>query len=155
MRHESHRIEKAVYNNILESKASIYRQKRQRLLLIYELLKERGVCDSEPTVRWSHAICDAFDSLEKDFILPNSRPAQRYEPGHAAGVVEFMRSRRSVRVWAEAQPSNLLSIALAMIDAARWAPNSGNRQPWRFLIIEEEKEKRLLLKIKEEHCVCA
>jgi nitroreductase len=42
-----------------------------------------------------------------------------------------------------------------MIDAARWAPTSGNRQPWRFLIITRREEKELLMKIKEEHCVTA
>ena len=39
-----------------------------------------------------------------------------------------------------------------MIDAGRWAPNSGDRQPWRFLIMVEQDEKHLLKHIKEQHC---
>ena len=39
-----------------------------------------------------------------------------------------------------------------MIDAGRWAPNSGDRQPWRFLIMVEQEEKHLLKHIKEQHC---
>ena len=39
-----------------------------------------------------------------------------------------------------------------MIDAGRWAPNSGDRQPWRFLIMVEKAEKHLLKHVKEQHC---
>ena len=42
-----------------------------------------------------------------------------------------------------------------MIDAARWAPNSGDRQPIRFKIIVEPQEKALLAGLKEEHCYAA
>ncbi len=157
MRHESHRIEKSVYNQILESKHSIYSQKWQTLAVIYQILKERDYPENEPTIVWSKKIYDTFSNLEEDFIVKNSLPAQAFNPTSAQPFLEFLRSRRSVRVWAEQQPEGqvLLEIAYSMIDAARWAPTSGNRQPWRFIILQNRQEKELLEKIKEEHCINA
>jgi nitroreductase len=42
-----------------------------------------------------------------------------------------------------------------MIDAARWAPNSGNRQAWRFRIVDRSAAKELLKPVKEYHCTSA
>jgi len=157
MRHESHRIEKAVYNNILEAKHSFYEEKRERLRAIYEILDERGYPTGEPTNLWSRQIYDAFSTLEKDFIQLNSQLPQHFNPTAAASFVEFLRKRRSVRVWADNQPDDqdLREIARSMIDAARWAPTSGNRQPWRFMVLTDNEDKKLLRGLKEDHCLNA
>lgn len=159
MRHESHRIEKAVYNDILfdAQKEKIYQEKRHRLSIIYQILKQRGYPSNEPTLLWSKRIYDAFDTLKTDFIQPNSLPAPAFDPTAAKPFTEFLRGRRSVRVWAEEQPDQnvLTEVAYDMIDAARWAPNSGNRQAWRFLILKSQEEKELLEHIKEKHCTTA
>lgn len=159
MRHESHRIEKAVYNNILSEpeKSKAYQETRKRLGIIYKILNERGYPPDEPTVTWSRRIYDDFDNLETDFIQRNSLAAPDFDPNAAEPFIEFLRSRRSVRVWAKDQPDEhvLIRTAYDMINAARWAPNSGNRQAWRFLILREKKEKELLRHIKENHCTNA
>ncbi len=157
MRHESHRIEKAVYNNILEAKNNIYREKWERLGIIYKILKERKYSPNEPTIAWSRQIYDSFDNLETHFIQQNSRPAVEFNPNQKETFIKFLRTRRSTRVWADEQPPQdmLEKIAYSMIDAARWAPTSGNRQPWRFLILQSQQEKELLRTIKEEHCISA
>lgn len=157
MRHESHRIEKGVYNNIFVSKQNYFQHLRKKLGQLYQLLEERGYSMDEPTIIWSKKIYSAFDNLEKDFILTNSKPPPEFNPNAAQPFVEFVRARRSVRVWAEKQPEPdvLEQIAYKMIDAARWAPTSGNRQPWRFLILKSREEKESLRKIKEEHCISA
>jgi nitroreductase len=33
-----------------------------------------------------------------------------------------------------------------VLDAARWAPSSGNVQNWRFIVIEDEKNKKIIAK---------
>lgn len=155
MRHESHRIEKAVYNNLIQTKEANYTHKKARLEKIYEILRERGHPDKDPTVEWSRKIFAEFGDLENNFIKPNSRPPKPFQQNQASPFVEFLRERRSVRVWDSDQPSeeDLRELALKMIDAARWAPTSGNRQPWRFRIITKEEEKNLLQGIKEHHCI--
>ncbi|ELZ56304.1 NADH dehydrogenase/NAD(P)H nitroreductase [Haloferax sp. ATCC BAA-646] len=70
---------------------------------------------------------------------------------------DLLKSRRSTRTWADNQPSEkrLRKIAYQMIEGAKWAPNSGNRQAWRFKIIIDDEKKKLLDGIKEEHTVSA
>lgn len=157
MRHESHRIEKSIYNNILKKKQEIYKKKRDKLTIIYKILQERNFVDDEPTLVWSKKIYHAFDNLDNEFIKPNSLPSQKFQPAEVNGFVKFLKSRRSVRLWADSQPeqSVLLKIAHQMIDAARWAPTSGNRQPWRFAVLTTKEDKVLLTGIKEEHCTSA
>ena len=157
MRHESHRIEKAIYNNIFEAKKAIYDEKRERLKAIYQILEKRGFPNSEPTSLWSRQIEDAYSALDREFIQKNSRRPIAFDQTAASSFVEFVRARRSVRVWADNQLDHriLLEIAHTMIDAARWAPTSGNRQPWRFMVLKDAEDKQLLRGLKEEHCIKA
>ena len=157
MRHESHRIEKAVYNDILDSKRSDYVRKRDRVVEIHVLLEQRGVRHDEPTWVWSRQIVDAFDALETDFIRARSTPSPSLDLAKIEPFLEFLQSRRSVRVWSDEQPDAavLRRTAEQMITAAKSAPTSGDRQPWRFRIIDDPDEKALLHGIKEEHCTSA
>ena len=55
---------------------------------------------------------------------------------------EIIRNRRSIRKYLlKNVPSHLIS---KIIEAARWAPSAHNAQPWRFLVINDEKIKREL-----------
>lgn len=157
MRHESHRIEKTIYNDIFTSNYNVYKEKWEKLGIIYQILSERGYSSNEPTIEWSRKIYNSFDKLETDFIQKYSLPAPELDSNLAKSFIEFLRSRRSVRVWAEEQPEHFVfaEIAYNMIDAARWAPTSGNRQPWRFLVLTKPEEKELLRGIKENHCITA
>jgi len=155
MRHETHRIEKSVYNDILIPKHDIYARKVETVSAIHALLESRGVREDEPTWVWSREIIAAFDSLEKDFIEPNSTEPSEFVPEKAGEFAAFCQGRRSVRVWADEQPDEaaLRKIAEAMLDGARWAPSSGNRQPWRFRILTETDDKLSLQGLKERHTV--
>jgi len=157
MRHESHRIEKTIYNDILKSKYDLYKEKWTKLGIIYKILSERGYPSDEPTIEWSKKIYNSFDNLERDFIQKYSLPAPDLDSNLAESFIEFLRARRSARVWTQEQPDHSFfeEIAYKMIDAARWAPTSGNRQPWRFLVLTKPEEKELLKGIKENHCISA
>ena len=89
MRHEAHRIEKTIYNDILEEKYPVYREKWERVQRIHEILQARGVPRDEPTVSWARDICGAFDDLEEKFIKPRSAPAPELEP-EATGSFEAL-----------------------------------------------------------------
>jgi len=157
MRHETHRIEKAVYNNILDSKREIYEKKRDRLTKIYSLLESRGVPTDEPTVEWSRWVHSSFGRLGEAVRECGSADCPEPAIEKADAFLEFLKSRRSVRVWAEDQPDDTTFKTLGerMIDAARWAPNSGNRQGLRFRIISDEGDKQILTRLKEHHCISA
>jgi nitroreductase len=157
MRHEAHRVEKAVYNRYLETKREDYVKKHARVGKILDLLRERGVAGDEPTVQWARRIFEGFEDLETRFVKAHSRAPEDFDRRRAEEFVELVRQRRSSRVWHEEQPSSeeLEAFARVMIDAARWAPNSGNRQAWRFVILSTPERKRLMADIKEPHTVRA
>ena len=154
MRHDAHRIEKSFYNRIFHSKRDFYESRRNNVKACIALLKQRGFDISEATVAWADRIATEFATLEDAFIKPHSTAPKAVDVSRADEIINLVASRRSSRVWADEQPANeaLVAFAKKMIDAGRWAPNSGDRQPWRFLIMVEQEEKHLLKHIKEQHC---
>jgi nitroreductase len=159
LRHDCHRIEKSVYNNIFKSKRKYFEDKLEKVRLIFSILKQKNwYLDEHPVIQWAEQIEHNFYQLEEQFISVNkTEPSARINYEKAKQLVSDFKIRRSCRVWNEKQPTEdeLKTFALQMIDAARWAPNSGNRQAWKFSIITEP-EKRILLKgLKEKHCYSA
>ncbi len=57
-------------------------------------------------------------------------------------VLEMMRSRRSVRSFTDRKPSRMDIERL--IEAARWAPSNHNRQGWKFIVFEDQRELQVL-----------
>ncbi|NOZ82059.1 MAG: nitroreductase family protein [Candidatus Micrarchaeota archaeon] len=57
-------------------------------------------------------------------------------------VKEIILSRRSVRKYTKQEVSE--KDILDLIDAARFAPSAGNRQPWEFIIVTDEKTRKAL-----------
>ncbi|UCH37898.1 MAG: nitroreductase family protein [Candidatus Bathyarchaeota archaeon] len=57
-------------------------------------------------------------------------------------VFQAIRERRSIRRFrSEPIPEKNID---EILDAARWAPSAGNRQPWEFIIIRDPQIKRYL-----------
>lgn len=57
-------------------------------------------------------------------------------------VFDAIRTRRSIRVF-EPRPVEQEKL-LRVLEAARLAPSAGNRQPWRFIIVTDQKVKESL-----------
>jgi len=55
-----------------------------------------------------------------------------YEP-----FIELLKTRRSIRRFTE-RPVPRQEI-LRLLEAARWAPSNHNRQPWKFLVLEDQR----------------
>ena len=53
-------------------------------------------------------------------------------------LLELMRARRSIRRFAPDRVSR--EQILRLLEAARWAPSNHNRQPWRFLVLEDKQQ---------------
>jgi len=60
-------------------------------------------------------------------------------------VLEAIKKRRSVRFF-DSKPVER-DIVTTIIEAGNQAPSAGNLQPWRFIIVEDENIKRLLLEV--------
>lgn len=157
-RHEAHRIEKAYYNNGFERKSPYYLATRDKIKQILGILNERQAFSPDhPIVCWINSIVDSYDDIGHQFVDRFSSPVPTMNLKEARPFIEFLSSRRSSRVWADQQPGReeMLRIAKLLVEAASWAPCSGDRQPWRFRIIIEQGEKELLKGLKEPHCIKA
>lgn len=55
-------------------------------------------------------------------------------------ALEMMRSRRSIRSFADRKPSR--KDIERLVEAARWAPSNHNRQGWKFIVFEDREELR-------------
>jgi nitroreductase len=60
-------------------------------------------------------------------------------------LLELIKSRRSIRRFAD-RPVGHDDLA-RLLEAARWAPSNHNRQPWRFLVIEDKQQINQLAEI--------
>ena len=69
-------------------------------------------------------------------MVPSSRHAGRATSEHE--VHELIESRFSTRAFA-ATPVERAKL-VSILEAARWAPSSGNAQPWRFLVTRQGSE---------------
>jgi coenzyme F420-0:L-glutamate ligase / coenzyme F420-1:gamma-L-glutamate ligase len=52
-------------------------------------------------------------------------------------LLQVLKSRRSIRRFAERPVSH--DDLQRVLEAARWAPSNHNRQPWRFLVVEDRR----------------
>jgi len=57
-------------------------------------------------------------------------------------VLEAIKNRRSIRAFTEKNVSD--KTVETLIDAARHAPSAGNIQPWEFIIVRSQEQKRKL-----------
>lgn len=60
-------------------------------------------------------------------------------------VYETILKRRSIRAFKEAKLDS--ETIFKMLNAARWAPSAGNRQPWHFIIVISDELKEKLVPI--------
>lgn len=56
------------------------------------------------------------------------------------GIIEIIKSRRSIRKYKQTPVEDeKLNMVL---EAARWAPSAGNRQPWEFIVVKDPSIRR-------------
>ena len=58
-------------------------------------------------------------------------------------IPELIKERRSIRAFSDRQISD--EDVEVLVEAACWAPSAGNRQPWEFVVVRDEKNKRRLV----------
>lgn len=63
-------------------------------------------------------------------------PTDAGTPLGADGSLEFLRRRRSDRSIDPAAPVGD-DVVARLLEAARWAPSSGNEQPWRYVVFDD------------------
>lgn len=156
-KHEGHRIEKAYYAGYMKTeKFSTYYNSKKTIAKALDVLKERGEFEGRPDTLWLQMIHDSFYQMD-ELMNHEIKPVPAFDPIKLVEFGKFSRERRSTRRWAQSNlpEDSLYEIAKALIECAKWAPCSGNRQPWYFRILTKDEDKELLRGIKEEHCISA
>jgi nitroreductase len=89
-----------------------------------------------PTIKWAERILPSSKEwMEgKDPIFKESMGFSS-----SSDLWNVLKTRRSVRVWREIKIEK--KSIRKVIDAARWAPSSCNRQTWRFIAVSQEELK--------------
>jgi nitroreductase len=62
-------------------------------------------------------------------------------------VIELIKSRRSIRSFTQEIPPD--EIIVECLEAAAWAPNQSNQQPWKFIVLEGTKLAEVITAIEE------
>jgi nitroreductase len=92
---------------------------------------EKNFDKSDPTYKWCKQVLYAYkngNSLNREW-----KKAMFY-----LDFINLVKSRRSVRKWKNTSVSK--DVIFKLIDAARWAPSSCNRQTWKFLVLLDEDD---------------
>ncbi len=63
-------------------------------------------------------------------------------------VIKLIKTRRSIRRW-EKRPLSR-DIILKLIEAGQWAPSACNRQSCRYIVLDDDSQKQLLVNLREE-----
>jgi len=66
----------------------------------------------------------------------------------ASSLLNLIKNRRSIRSFRSGEVPN--ELVDAIIEAGRWAPSAGNRQPWRFIVIKDAKPREKIGQIYQE-----
>jgi len=56
------------------------------------------------------------------------------------GIIEIIKSRRSIRKYKQTPVED--EKLNTVLEAARWAPSAGNRQPWEFIVVKDPSIRR-------------
>ena len=77
-------------------------------------------------------------------LLMGKAASAKSESNTIESIFDVFKNRRSVRRFkSDPVPKEHIE---KILQAAAWAPNAGNQQPWKFLIIEKETTKQKLKK---------
>lgn len=151
--HNCHRIEKSYYNGYFTAKLPYYTNLRDKVLRALNELQRRGV-ELGDIGLWARAIVHHYKQLQDHFIKRLRKPPGTLNLNVIDEYISQAASRRSCRVWAAEQldANAYEQIGQKLVEAATWAPNSGNRQAWRFAVITDPEAKSTLKGLKEPHC---
>ena len=143
IRKNAHGLEKEI-KNLFQGKKEPFNHKR-----VYKNLKNslekwhKKKYREDKTIRWAEKIMKEYEQhLESGWICNEIEKTS--DKVFSINLLKLLKERRSIRVWKN-ETLNLSEI-YQLIDAARWAPSSCNRQTLHFLIIDNKK---LISKITE------
>jgi len=160
-KHEAHKLEKAFFAGYFADpiKISYYDSVARNLKRLLNLLRKKFPEKYGADINWISNISDNypnfdnFKSNNKGFM--ESASSSKILENKLLDYYHFYKGRRSSRKWMKSNNYNWVRIGDLLINIAKWAPTSGNRQPWVFKSIISSEDKNLFNGIKEKHALDA
>lgn len=147
IRRDAHRLDKARYNDEHYRSDKRYLEIKTRLSRMLDIWNKKNYSENNPTIIWAQDILKDFSECgtqEKEYSKENYQEIDFFK---------IIKERRSIRSWTEKKISK--EIIESLIDAARWAPSSGNRQSCMYLVVQDKKRINILGRLREPFCLKA
>lgn len=84
----------------------------------------------DATIKWARQILGEYKSGQPCYMI-----GAAHFSSNGDSVLDMIKNRRSVRRWSHERLAD--QEIKSLIDAARWAPSSCNRQTWHFMLVDD------------------
>jgi nitroreductase len=132
--------------HVLDKRSTTGRGTRESLLATFgteleQLLSEWDKRGNEPnsTVKWAKAVLTDLKNGKE--VAPESKQEKPYD------ILSLVQQRRSIRKWSEEDVS--YELINELLEAARWAPSSCNRQTVRVVVLRSKSYKEAAVELNE------
>ena len=122
----------------------------KNLTVILEEWKRREP-DKNDTVDWAQGLIMETNNL---LLNINHKELKKdisnidIDYSKAKGLLKLIKKRRSIRSWLKIQiPREAIDM---LLEAATWAPSACNRQSVRYIVLQDEKQRMALVKLREK-----
>lgn len=144
----AHRLEKELFRPSQKASESQGRASYNRLKMSLETWKHRGYEETAP-IAWAEKVLQEYKGLiDTGRGCPNlsieGREERKVSVINSSDLLKLMKTRRSRRVFLSTPVTSEEKELL--VEAGLWAPNSCNRQPLRFLFVENQELKKYISK---------
>lgn len=124
--HSAHNLDKTTKGKWVEGRDIYYRNK---LIDAIKAWHEKNFNKSDD-IRWAERILDQYNKWEQE--KKPIKSINRLEEKKEKDIYEVIRQRRSIRYFekGDIEKEKLMKV----LESGRWAPCSGNRQAWKFIV---------------------
>lgn len=142
IRYNAHLLDKIIKMKWIKGRGDRYKQRLERALMVW---RKEGLEISED-ISWAETTLEKIDewNRQKKPIFPKRKRSKIMD------IYDVIKQRRSVRCFEErdVEKENIEKV----LEAGMWAPSSGNRQTWKFIVkkrVQGEKAAKGELSFKE------
>jgi nitroreductase len=143
----AHDLDKTINAQIDADKLKSIGDNESRILKsVLQEWKKREYDDDE-IIKWARNVLEEYHLMLKDGIELNriNIPTSKF---NSQQMLELIKTRRSIRRWEQkAIPVDLIK---QILEAASWAPSACNRQSCRYITLQSNTQKQLLVNLREE-----
>lgn len=134
IRHDGHTLDKISKTTWNSNKDAYNARYKSRLIKMINKWRQNGY-ELTDDIKWAEGVLKNYEKWGKE--KGPVEPAVLGEISRDTNIFDIIRTRRSIRYFSsrDIEPEKLTQI----LDAGRWAPCSGNRQGWKFIIQKRGK----------------